>query len=929
MQKSFIIGFLFFWGYLFSLNAAIIKGKIADAVTGEELVGCAIYFSGLQIGTTTGFDGTYEIRNLPVGKHRLEVRFISYEIYVSEIPVLANDEVITHNVKLSPVVSALNEVVVVARFDKSTETSERASEKNAGNIINVISAKSIELSPDLTVANVLQRMSGVTIERSSTGEGQYAILRGMDKRYNYSLVNGVKIPSTNNKYRYLPLNLFPSDMVDRLEVTKALTPDLEGNAIGGAVDLIMKDAPERFQFRANLSGGYNQLFIDRKFQGFDASDINKESPYQLYGSAYKATASDFPVSNLDVKEKHPLPAINAGFSVGDRVFGNRLGLLISATYLSQNRGSNSTYFDASTTSDERNLPELKNLENRSYSEYQQQYGLHSKIDWRISNRNSIKLYNAYINLQNQQVRNINSISFSSGYNPQSESYTQNFDTRLRMNNQWLHTSTLQGVHQVSGPIQFNWSANYSKAFNETPDNVTISLVGSKLNGVQQPVYVVEKSSNRRWEHNSDRDYSFYGNMVIKNPIVSIPSSFMAGGMIRDKYRTSYYNQYRLIPVSQRPAPFQNFSEKGVEWNKFSEIGWDVVNPPDPTNPLNYDATEVIIAGYVRGDVTLGKLEIISGARVEHTNQGYILHYERFGIEAIGNQTYLDVLPSAHLTYRYTNKTNFRASYYRAINRPGFLEIVPYDDISEDYSEGGNPELKHTVADNFDLRYELFPSSLDQFMVGLFYKSIKDPIEYTFVIKDSHGNLKYQPGNFGTARNYGVEVDYIRYFRNIGIKANYTLTNSDITTSKILRIRNEQGNMEVANVNQTRPLYGQSEHVVNISLMYKNTNRGFDAQLAGAWNSDRIYVVSPFLDNDIWEKGDFKLDLSAEKNLTGGFTLFMKVNNLLNTPRELVVKKENPLYANYPYQQTMSGETLIRRDYYKQFYLVGIRYRLSK
>ena len=110
-----------------------------------------------------------------------------------------------------------------------------------------MSAKAMELSPDITVANVIKRMSGVTVERNSSGEGQYAILRGMDKRYNYTLVNGIKIPSPDNKNRFVPLDIFPSEILDRIEVTKSLTADMEGDGIGGAVNLVMKDAPWRFQ----------------------------------------------------------------------------------------------------------------------------------------------------------------------------------------------------------------------------------------------------------------------------------------------------------------------------------------------------------------------------------------------------------------------------------------------------------------------------------------------------------------------------------------------------------------------------------------------------------------------------------------------------------------------------------------------------------
>ena len=141
-----------------------------------------------------------------------------------EVTVDSKDTEVIIPLKSDDVV--LEGVTVVASNPGRTERA-RGIERAAMNVVNVMSAKAIELSPDITVANVIQRMSGVTVERNSSGEGQYAILRGMDKRYNYTLVNGVKIPSPDNKNRFVPLDIFPSEMLDRLEVTKSLTANME------------------------------------------------------------------------------------------------------------------------------------------------------------------------------------------------------------------------------------------------------------------------------------------------------------------------------------------------------------------------------------------------------------------------------------------------------------------------------------------------------------------------------------------------------------------------------------------------------------------------------------------------------------------------------------------------------------------------------
>lgn len=203
----------------------------------------------------------------------------------------------------------LEGVTVVATNPGRTEAGARGIERSAMNVVNVMSAKAIELSPDITVANVIQRMSGVTIERNSSGEGQYAILRGMDKRYNYTLINGVKIPSPDNKNRFVPLDIFPSEMLDRLEVTKSLTANMEGDGIGGAVNLIMKDAPSERQFTANISTGYNAMYFDRDFQSFNHGAIVKQSPYEQMGKPEdnRVTMDNFTTDNLHMTWKSHCP----------------------------------------------------------------------------------------------------------------------------------------------------------------------------------------------------------------------------------------------------------------------------------------------------------------------------------------------------------------------------------------------------------------------------------------------------------------------------------------------------------------------------------------------------------------------------------------------------------------------------------------------
>lgn len=327
---------------------------------------------------------------------------------------------------------------------------------------------------------------------------------------------------------------------------------------------------------------------------------------------------------------------------------------------------------------------------------------------------------------------------------------------------------------------------------------------------------------------------------------------------------------------------------------------------------------------------MGKLfnenwHISGGLRIEYTDQGYKLQFPIGEPKPEGKQKYIDFLPSFNIKYVSNKIYNYRFSYFRAINRPGFLEIVPYITIYEDYTERGNPDLKHTNADNFDIRWEVFPNQTDQVMVGVFYKRLANPIEYALVPLDNHMNLYYMPKNFGVANNYGIEIDLIKYIRVIGVKANYTWTNSSIATDKVLRTLDSLGNAKTIVVEQIRPLYGQAEHVANISLIYKSTTSGIDAQLSFSYTGKRISMISAFLDNDFIQEPYFQMDASFEKRITKSINVFVKIQNLLDSKVNVYINKTNPINYDVPYQDIHSAKTFVRQDFSGRFFLLGIRY----
>ena len=872
-----------------ALAETAVRGKIIDAETGEELIGAAIIIKEMPgTGAVSGLDGSFMFDS-PLDECTLVCSSIGYK---NQEITLAPDSGGNLVISLVPDNVALDAVVVTASSRGKTEISARGIEKASMNVVNVMSARAMELSPDMTVANAIRRMSGVTVERNSSGEGRYAILRGMDKRYNYTLVNGVKIPSPDNKNRFVPLDIFPSEMLDRLEVTKSLTADMEGDGIGGAVNLVMKDAPDRLEVNANLATGYSALFFDRDFESFNHRAGQSMSPYERLGRPedYAVTIDDFTTENLRVTSSRPRPDIVGGFSFGNRFLDGRLGLMAAFSYQNLFRGKDTElYYKPGSSGD--------GTEHRIYSEEQNRLGAHVKFDYRFSRHHKLMLYTGYMDFRESEVRN--------GKN------RKDWTVKMQWNRQYIINATLKGEHSfLDDRLKLDWSGVFSEARSTSPDNARIFI------NMDVPHLYNTDSAEKRWEHNSDRDFAGYANLSYLSGLGTESSlQLKAGGMYRNKARDSFFNEYTFDSATRHEDRYQYY---GTDWTNFDQLLLDPHDYGNIGDPLNYDAWENIAAGYFMGKFEWKRLEVIAGVRAEHTDQGYQLDFPR-NAESEGDQNYVDILPSIHIKYGIHRNANLRFSYGRSINRPGFFEIVPYTILNEDYDEKGNPELEHTVADNLDLRYEYFPRSSEQFMVGLFWKKLRNPIEYGLL---NEGQATFiTPMNFGDATNAGVEVDVMKYFNWFGIKANYTYTHSSITTNKRLR----EGT-EVVTVNQTRPLYGQAAHVANLSLLFNFPKYGIDAQISGSYTGKRLSEISNWLDNDIWEAGYVQLDASLEKSFKSGLAIFAKASNLTDSP---VLRYINPnsMTASLKDYPMYNGAVIERREWHDISLVIGLRFSL--
>jgi len=957
LKRLFFLLF-FIAGSYFSSFAQTIQGTVTDAKTGESLIGATVHIekAGTAFNTAVKLDGKYLFKDVPAGTYQLQVKFISYQtskVYTIEA---STGKTSILNIALVDNSTALTEVSITEHVSKETDNSARNVEKNSNNTLNVVSANSIAISPDVIVANVLSRVSGISIDRSNTGDAQHVIIRGMDKQYNTVLINGVKIPSPDNKNRYVPLDIFPADLIEKIEVSKTLTPDMEGDASGGVINLVMKTAPDHLRVEGNFGTGYSQLFFNRSFSSFDGATVHSQAPGETNPGA-AAAISAFPYQNVVTKTGNAAPNANASVTLGNRYLNNKLGVVFSGNYQNSYQGNNSFVVVQENTvgpSPNINTPNsetaFQSSYNRQYSSQLSRLGTIASIDYKINENNSINLFGTYLQLNEYRVRNTQTSTYS-GYSYQGYVATNGVDNlgETRTDLQSIYNITLKGKHKILKRFNLDWTLANSEASHKQPDiaefKTSYQTSPDLAKGQNQPdpnnpsnsVFVTPDIINgpvtvgnesRVWTHNTDKDISGYINLHYDTKLFGHTTTFAAGGMFRHKTRDNFVDSYSL------PNTFIAGTNNAELYTTIPNATFDFSTKPSnalgssASDPGVYTFEENIQAGYGMIKFAINDhFDFLAGVRVENTDQNYVSNLPAVLPGKTATITYIDYLPSINIKYALPHNQAIRAAYFQSVLRPAFADFIPYPEASSDDPNAtiGNPYLQHTTINNYDLRYEFFPGVFDEFMAGGFYKELVNPIEKVLQPGASGATLFLEPENLGDAHNYGAEFVAKKFFGNVGVSVNYTYTNSQITTPKDIQVVN----MPVSKRDQTRPLQGQAANIGNVSLLYKDQKLGLDAQLALAYTGERIAAVSRYYGLDTWEKASTYLDFSAQKQLGKKFILFVKANNLLNTPYELFIKQNNTTgysgLLKYAHQESASYTTVQYDQYYARYNL-GMRFK---
>lgn len=840
-------------------------------------------------------------------------------------------------------IHTLHEVSVNIVIDPGTEQFSRQQEQRSTQLLNSISRQSIARSSDITMADILQRASGVSLSGNESGALTRAIIRGMDSKYSYTAVNGIPLPSPDDRSRYVALDLFPANMIERLEVYKTLTPDMPGDAIGGLINIVTRQVPATELFTAQLATGYNQRFFQQRFMSFNSRVVARQSPYEQHGAGYYAQGADFTKDNLSFSQKKAVPDIQGDISWGKKLLHQKLGIVAEAGAQNMQQGSNSFLIVQNNEPQLNNVPGITDFTQRRYFVNSFRTYFYTGIDYRINGNNSIRLDQFYTYKKDIETREWVDTSLAEGRSGEGTGRIA-FSQRSRLHLQSLYHLNLQGADTLSSSLMLNWSAVYSHAYGSYPDWAELGANTGRIKGAdgivsQTPVLLAPL--HRMWLHNTENEKD------LSTKLRYIPAAFKkylnltAGTFLQYRNRNNFYNEYIFNPAytGSGGQPFTNIYD--AQW--YNDNG-----PQNPlgntTTPGTYTARENLSAFFGMANIHLKKLDIVGGVRNEHTLQK--ITSAAAPVDGVGNEVrlnYSDWLPSLHIRYAFRSQQAVRASYYKAISRPALYDVTFFNMNYDDYNIAGNPFLQRTIAHNFDLRYELYiPGKLDALQLTAFYKQLNNPYEKTLLNAGDtlypvpSGGLSYTPvskiteqlRNFGTAHNYGFELSVVKNFGNISFTGNYTFTVSRITQSKKYKQRQNPADpsSDIITVTQLqqRPLQGQSNNLVNLTIGYRIPRLGFTCQLAGIYTGKRIEDVSGWYNLDSWQKGYAILNFSMEKTFHRHWRAFARISNLLNAGRTVYLN--SAAVTGIP-EQTEKDKTIIQHTENYRHYVVGIAYKL--
>lgn len=715
-------------------NGGVISGNVTEKDSGTALPGALLTLDGTDRYTVSDKNGYFEFLNVPVGNHTLEVTYLGY-LPINETVKVEAGKNTKNDIAMTEDAVMLGEVVVMGDMARSQAKAFNQQKTNK-NISNVISSNQVGRFPDANIGDALKRVAGITMQNDQ-GEARNIIVRGLAPELNSVSLNGNRIPSAEGDNRNVQMDLIPADMVQTIQVNKTLTPDMDADAIGGSVDLVTRAASGGRRISVTAYGGYN------------------------------------PIRN---------GGTGAGsFIYSDRFAKDKLGLVLSASYMNKIYGSDN--IEGEWTKDDFGNVYLKEMDVRKYDIQRIRRSFSLNTDWKINNNNTLALdamYNRRSDRENRYRTSYTDLEPVYGDEGAITGYEGNIvrqtkggiddrrNKNARLEIQTVQSYALSGTHLISPKFDMDWNLSYASASEDRPHERYIEyqqeglsmqqdLSNTRLPYIDAPgqdysLFAFDKLTE---QHDFTKETEYAAKINARVPMSAIAGQkgrlhFGAKARIKSKERKN--NFYEYVPLndlgSLNDAGIVTYNKALIQGDRyvpgsFASKKWlgniNIYNPSafeavdDPSEYLvsNYKADEQIYAAYLRWDQNItSDLMFIAGARVEHTKTSYKgsysldEDYENIGTSRSTNH-YTNVLPSFTLMWNITDNTVLRGAFSTALARPNYYTLVPFADVNvEDrFISAGNTGLKATYSYNFDIMAEHYFESVGIVSAGFFYKKL--------------------------------------------------------------------------------------------------------------------------------------------------------------------------------------------------------------
>ncbi|MEZ5415610.1 MAG: TonB-dependent receptor [Opitutaceae bacterium] len=883
---------------LAALADGTISGRVTDGATKLPLGGVRVTVAGSPLETYTSSDGRYVLINVPAGEQTLTFNYVGYPATAKTVDVAAAGTT-------DGSVAFGGDIVEMDRFvieGSVVGTARAINEQRAANTLkNIVASDEIGRFPDQNAAEALQRVPGVSLYRDQ-GEGRYIVLRGLNFNYTSVKVNGGSFAGADLGERATALDVIPADALAAIEVTKVPTPDMDGEGLGGQVNIKTKSPFDS--------------------DGFDAS-VTIQGQYADQSDKFSSKVNGF-VSNR---------------------FGsdNQFGFLIAPTWQSRkfssyNFETGGAWSEEQSPSDGNDYYVIEELEFREYIIERERYGVNLAFEAQPDTDTQFALRAGYNKFTDTEDRQLTIFDFTEGTltaadaNSATYSSLRRFGRRLRSREKDQEVSTITAsLEKRIGNWSFDASAGYTKGTEKRPDEITTrfrrntrdSVVTYTTDGpysiaVNQTAggsYLLPSSYNFQRvdlanETGDETEYDFGVNGRY-DFAGERPTYVKFGALIRSKEKTS---EAEIFEFDSAPGDFTFANYTGAV-SDYPYLKVPQINSAAVRNAYfgnrnaftgerifadsefdDWTINEDVNAIYVMAGSTFGRLNVIGGVRVEQTKFSTTGRDVDLDNETATNvsasRDYTNTLPGVYLRFDASEKIVWRASWSNSIARPGFGDIALRRNISEDDGEIfiGNPNLDTLEAVNWDASVEYYLPSLGVISAAVFHKQIDNfAYEYTSPTPQVINNVAYEVTSFANGSDgsiSGLELAYQQQlgflpapFDGLGLLANVTFLDSEATYP--------------TRPNEDVPFIGQSDYVGNLGFTYEKA--GFFARLAMNFRSERLREDEPIggdASEDLWVDDFAQLDLTLRYKLTRQFEVYAELLNLTDEPFRVFLKSDN-------------------------------------